>query len=75
MRCYFHLVSDQETILDNTGLEVIDMEMAAAQARNAIDELRYAHGGSSESWSGWRLEIICTEGGLLSSLDLEPALH
>ena len=75
MRCFFHLVNGRETILDDTGLDVIDLEMAAAQARNAIGELRHANGGSGEDWSGWRLEIVCTEGSLLYSLDLEPALH
>jgi hypothetical protein len=75
MRCFFHLVNGREAILDDTGLDVIDLEMAAAQARNAIGELRHANDGSGEDWSGWRLEIVCTEGSLLYSLDLEPALH
>jgi hypothetical protein len=75
MRCFFHLVNDREAILDDTGLDIIDLEMAAAQARNAIGELRQANGGSGEDWSGWRLEIVCAEGSLLYSLDLEPALH
>jgi hypothetical protein len=75
MRCFFHLVNERETIMDDTGLDVIDLEMAAAQARNAIGELRHANDGSGEDWSGWRLEIVCTEGSLLYSLDLEPALH
>ena len=75
MLCFFHLVNGRETILDDTGLDVIDLEMAAAQARNAIGELRHANDGSGEDWSGWRLEIVCTEGSLLYSLDLEPALH
>nr|WP_152716512.1 hypothetical protein [Microvirga tunisiensis] len=62
-------------ILDDTGVDVVDFEMAATQARNAIDELRYANGGSRDDWSGWRLEIVGVEGRLLHSLDLEPALH
>ncbi|WP_414476207.1 DUF6894 family protein [Microvirga sp. M2] len=74
MRCFFHLVNGRETIPDDTGLEVIDLEMASAQARNAIDELRQANGGNSDDWSGWRLEIVGPEGSLLHSLDLEPAL-
>lgn len=75
MRCFFHLVNGWEAILDDTGLDVIDLEMATAQARTAIEELRHANGMSGEDWSGWRLEIVCMEGNLLYSLDLEPALH
>lgn len=75
MRCFFHLVHGRETIRDDTGLDVLDLEVAAALARTAINELRDANGGSRDDWSGWRLEIVGVEGRLLHSLDLEPALH
>jgi hypothetical protein len=38
MRCYFHLVNCHETILDDTGIEVSDLEVAKAEARKAIAE-------------------------------------
>ena len=39
MRCYFHLVSCHDVILDDTGVEVADLENAEAEARKAIQEL------------------------------------
>ena len=75
MRCYFHLVNCHETILDDIGLEVSDLEMAKAEARKAIAELRQEDDEASENWSGWRLDIVCPEGNLLQSLDLNITLH
>jgi hypothetical protein len=75
MRCFFHLVNGQETILDDSGIEVADLEMAKVQAQKAIRELRQEYGGASEDWSGWRLDIECPAGRLLHSLDLNIILH
>jgi hypothetical protein len=75
MRCFFHLVNGQETILDDTGIEVADLETAKVQAHKAIGELRQEDGGASEDWSGWRLDIVCPTGRLLHSLDLNIILH
>jgi hypothetical protein len=75
MRCFFHLVNGQETILDDTGVEVADLETAKVQARKAITELRQDDDSALEDWSGWRLDIVCPEGNLLHSLDLVVTLH
>jgi hypothetical protein len=75
MRCFFHLVNGQETILDDTGIEVADLETAKVQARKAIAELRQDDEDALEDWSGWRLDIVCPEGNLLHSLDLVVTLH
>ncbi|GEO18634.1 DUF6894 family protein [Microvirga aerophila] len=75
MRRFFHLVNGQETILDDTGVEVADLETAKAQARKAIAELRQDDQDALEDWSGWRLDIVCPEGSLLHSLDLVTTLH
>jgi hypothetical protein len=75
MRCFFHLVNCRETILDDIGVEVSDLEMAKVEARKAIAELRQEDAGTSEDWSGWRLDIVCPEGHLLHSLDLNITLH
>jgi hypothetical protein len=75
MRCFFHLVNGQETILDDTGIEVADLETAKIQAQKAIRELRQEDGGASEDWSGWRLDIVCPEGSLLHSFNLTATLH
>ena len=57
MRCYFHLVNCHETILDDTGIEVSDLEVAKAEARKAIAELRQEDDETGEDWSGWRLHL------------------
>jgi hypothetical protein len=75
MRCFFHLVNAQETILDDTGVEVTDLETAKVQARKAIAELRQDDEDALDDWSGWRLDIVCPEGSLLHSLDLVATLH
>ena len=75
MRCYFHLVNGAETLLDDTGVEVADLETAKAQARKAISELRQDTGDVIEDWDGWRLDIVCPEGTLLHSIPLTTTLH
>ncbi len=76
MRCFFHLVNGQESILDDTGVEVPDLDAAEAQAHDAISELRQELGHMApEDWAGWRLDVICTEGGLLHSIPLINTLH
>ena len=75
MRCYFHLVNGAETLLDDTGVEVADLETAKAQARKAISELRQDTDEANEDWDGWRLDIVCPEGTLLHSIPLTVILH
>ncbi|MBA1156793.1 hypothetical protein P7L87_24385 [Vibrio parahaemolyticus] len=75
MRCFFHLVNDHEEIVDNTGIEVHDLESAKAQALLAITELRQEIGVDIEDWSGWRLDIVCPLGRLLHSMMLNHTVH
>ncbi|MFC5485406.1 DUF6894 family protein [Microvirga aerilata] len=75
MRCYFHLFSDQEEILDEVGVEVPDLNHAKVEALKAISELQIEIGGEAEDWSGWRLEIVCPQGTLLHSIPLKSTLH
>ena len=75
MRCYFHLFSDQEEILDEVGIEVTDLEQAKTEALKAISELRLEIGDEVEDWSTWRLEIVCPQGTLLHSMPLKNTLH
>jgi hypothetical protein len=75
MRCYFHLVNGHDAILDDTGIEVADLETAKAQAWQAIAELRHEADGGGEDWRGWRLDIVCPEGTLLYSCPLTKVLH
>lgn len=75
MRCFFHLVNDYEEIVDNSGIEVHDLENAKVQALLAITELRHEIGPEIEDWSGWRLDIVCPQGTLLHSMPLNNTVH
>ncbi len=75
MRCFFHLVSNHDEIIDTAGIEVDDLESAKEQALLAIEELRAELGAEVDDWSEWRLEIVCPVGTLLSSMPLANTLH
>ena len=75
MRCFFHLVNDHEEIVDNTGIEVHDLESAKVQALLAVTELRCEIGSDVADWSGWRLDIVCSQGTLLHSMQLNSTVH
>lgn len=75
MRCFFHLVNGQEKILDDTGVEVKDLDSAKAEALKAITELRQELGGSPEDWQGWHLVIVDPEGSILHSFALNRVIH
>ena len=75
MRCYFHLVSDDEELIDDEGVEVSDLGSARIQALMAVSELQREYDGTLQDWSGWHLHIRCPEGTLLYSFPLKKALH
>ena len=75
MRCFFHLVSNHDEIVDDAGIEVHDLESAKAHALIAIEELRAEIGAEADDWSGWRLDIVCPHGTLLHSMPLMETLH
>ncbi len=75
MRCYFHLVNCHETIPDDTGIEVSDLEGMHYHALQAIRELRQEVKHANEEWQGWRLNVVCPAGSLLLSLPLCGTLH
>lgn len=75
MRCYFHLVRDQEELIDDEGVDVSDFENARAQAMMAVRELQREAGGIVEDWSGWQLNVVNAEGYLLWYVPLSLALH
>ncbi|MFC5484450.1 DUF6894 family protein [Microvirga aerilata] len=75
MRCFFHLVSDHEELLDDEGIEVSDLESAKAQAMMTVNDLQREAGGIVEDWSGWQLNVVNADGCLLWSVPLSPTLH
>jgi hypothetical protein len=75
MRCYFNLVSDDETMIDDEGVEVKDLDQAWAQALKAIAELRAEAEGETIEWDRWRLEAVDSSGKVLFTIDLTHQLH
>jgi FtsZ-binding cell division protein ZapB len=75
MRCYFHLVSRHDVILDNIGVEVANLESAEAEARQAIRDLRQEDDQTDEEWQGWQLNVTDAAGQLLVSIPLDTSLQ
>ena len=73
MRCYFHLMSDDDTILDETGVEVTDIAAAEAEALAAIRQLRDEDDEAEEEWQGWQLRVTDWSGHVLLSIRLDAA--
>jgi hypothetical protein len=75
MRCYFHLINGHETIPDDTGTEVSDLDSAKAQALMAIHEIQEEAVQVGASWQGWRLDIVDLSGRVHLSIPLDPTFH
>lgn len=75
MRCYFNLVDGYERILDQDGIEVLDLDQARSQAVNAIEELLEEDGGMAGDWQKWSLEVTNEYGQILFSIPLSGILH
>jgi hypothetical protein len=75
MRCYFHLVSCDDVILDDTGVEVVDLASAEAEARKAIQELRQEDEEPDDLWAGWQLNVTDAVGRVLLSIPLGTPLQ
>ena len=74
-RYYFHLVSRDATIPDDTGAEAANLSEAKSQAWQLVTELRKEYGDVIEDWGLWQLEIVCPEGTLLHRAPLANALN
>jgi hypothetical protein len=74
MRCYFHLVSGEEAIMDDTGIEVADIETAQREALKAIQEMRQEAPDADEDWQNWRLNVVDQSGNVLLSIRLDTPL-
>jgi len=70
MRCYFTLVSDDDVIVDNVGVEVPDLEAARAQAAMAIHEILEEEADTPGAFEGWHLEVVDGSSRLLFSLPI-----
>ena len=70
MRCYFHLVNDQELLADPYGIQVVDLAMAHAEALRVIEELLQEDPVLEQDLSGWNLLVTDSAGKTLLSLPL-----
>jgi len=68
-------VHRHERILDETGIEVSDLEAAHYQAIKAIQELREEGDEDEVDWRGWHLEVTDASGKVLLSIPLDAAQH
>ncbi len=57
-RYYFHLVSSDAMIPDDTGAEAATLSEAKSQAWRFVTELRQGYGAVIEDWGMCHLEIV-----------------
>lgn len=74
MWCYFHLLSWEAVIRDDTGVVVRDIAEAKVEAMNAIRELREEDGEPGETWDGWHLEATDRSGRVLFSVPVNHGM-
>jgi hypothetical protein len=73
MRFYFHLVGPSGAIPDDTGLEARSLEVAEAESRQAIQEIRDEGMFASDDWQGWQLEITDASHHVLLTIPLDQS--
>ena len=71
MRCYFSLVSSDQTITDEEGLEVADVEEARTFAREAVAEMVQDGVAEIAHWRGWEMEARDASGTVLFTMGFE----
>ncbi len=71
MHCFFHLLSGDDTILDEQGLEISDLHEAEVQALMAIQEVRQEVDSVDEDLKGWHLHVVDGSGATLMSFPLD----
>ena len=73
MRCYFKLVSSDQTITDEEGLEVADVEEARTFARQAGREMAQDGVAEIAHWRGWQMEAQDASGTVLFTVGFEAS--
>ena len=68
MRLYFHLAAAHDSILDEIGIEVEDLDHARSEAMRAIAELKVEDSSAAQDFSGWRLEVTDAAGAVVFSI-------
>ena len=58
MRVYFNLANSAGSIPDSDGIDVIDLDDAYAQAKQAITEILQENEPMKADMAGWRLDAV-----------------
>ena len=74
LRCHLNLVCAHQTLVDQEGVEVTDVDQARTLAIEvALDMIRTGETQIAD-WRGWRLEATSGSGALLFTLNLDALL-
>ena len=74
LRCHFNLVCAHQTLVDQEGVEVADVDQARTLAIEvALDMIRTGEAQITD-WRGWRLEATSGSGAVLFTLSLDALL-
>jgi uncharacterized protein DUF6894 len=71
MRCHFDLVDAHQTLIDEQGVEVADVDEARTLARDAIREAIQEGALTTADCPGWRLEARDASGAVLFAIRLD----
>ena len=71
MRYYFHLSRGSETIIDDQGLELPDLNHARTAIMRAITEKRLEEPRLADEIAGWTLSVTNGTGDVLFSVPLD----
>ena len=74
MRCYFNLVSSHQTLTDDEGLEVTDVEEAHTFAREAVTEMLQEGIVEIAHWQGWEVQARDASGTVLFTMGFDAPL-
>ena len=74
MHCYFHLISPHQTIPDEEGVEVENLDQARAASLEVAAEVIRASKGDLAHWRGWRLEVRNGSEAVLFAINLDDLL-
>ena len=74
LRCHFNLVCAHQTLVDQEGVEVADVDQARTLAIEvALNMIRTGEAQIAD-WRGWRLEVTNGSGAVLFTLNLDALL-
>ena len=71
MRYYFHLHSKSDNLVDDTGVEVADLQQIRAEVIEALQEISRETPEVAEECKGWTLSVTDSSGTILYSLTLD----